>query len=132
MTTTEEAEFIEANLDVNEGTNDYNENLINKLKQSRIGENNNCPSSKFCLRAEPRGNDFVIPRLGEYNTSRLPLRSEITPKMLNVTNKLNTARKLTIEEEAGQQGSSLSNTVHVQKTLTKGSSMTNLTAGNLK
>ena len=45
--TTNELDFIEANLDVNEGTNEHNFNLVNKIKESQIKQIQVLSNSKF-------------------------------------------------------------------------------------
>lgn len=45
--TTNEIEITEDNLDINEGVNEHNHNLVNKLKSSTIGQSSALSNKKF-------------------------------------------------------------------------------------
>lgn len=118
-----------ANLEVNEGTNEYNTNLVNRVKPSQFDSAQTLPGSKIKSSFLKNTNNYKRPNNIEM-TNRIEIKANMTPKIIQSSFKPHIPQRYIQEEEIGQQGSSLDQTQ--SKSLNKIRSMSHLTASSLQ
>lgn len=126
---TTDIDWTIGNLEVNEGTNEYNTNLVNRVKLSQFDSVQILPGSKIKTSFLRHMNDYKHSNNIEM-INRVDLKANMTPKIIQSSLKPRIPQRYIQEEEIGQQGSSLIQTQ--PKSLNKIRSMSHLTASSLQ